>query len=97
MRPLAPADLSLAARALLPLPEPARKTAILRLIGEAEAADRYRKRLGRAHPFWGNGSLEAAARCKVLAAPQSLSNPDYLCCLALVLEALVRRRGIAPR
>lgn len=92
MRPLAPSDLSVAARMLLTLPKPARATAMKRLIGEAEAADRYCKRLRKSHPFWGNGSLEGAARLRPMAPQQSYSNTDYLSCLSLVLEALVLHR-----
>ena len=62
MRALAHVDISVAARALLCLPEAARENAIIRMVREAEAADHYRKRLDRAHPLWGNGTLEAAAR-----------------------------------
>jgi hypothetical protein len=67
------------------------------LIGEAEAADRYRKRLGRTHPLWGNGSLEGAGRSRPLAPPRSLSDTDFLACMALALAALVaHRRGEDP-
>ncbi|OOY12605.1 hypothetical protein BMG00_01780 [Thioclava marina] len=33
----------------------------MRLFDEAHAADLYRKRLGRLHPIWGDGTLMAAA------------------------------------
>jgi hypothetical protein len=92
MRALAPADISTAARVLLCLPEEARGAAITRMIDEADAADRYRKRLGQGHPFWGNGTLEAAARHRPLAAPRSLSDAGYLACLALVVDALLAHR-----
>ena len=92
MRALAPADISVAARALLCLPEAAREPAITRMVSEADAADRYQKRLGHGHPLWGNGTLEAAARNRPLAAPRSLSDGDYLSCMALVLDALLAHR-----
>lgn len=92
MRALAPADISAAARALLRLPESARVEAMARMVREAEAADRYRKRLGSAHPLWGNGTLEAVARARPMAPPQSLGEPDYLSCLGVVLDALLARR-----
>ena len=97
MRALAHVDISVAARALLCLPEAARENAIIRMVDEAEAADRYRKRLDRAHPLWGNGTLEAAARNRPLAAPKSLSDSDYLSCLAIVLDALLARRRVRHR
>lgn len=97
MRALAPADISVAARALLCLPETARETMIACMVSEAEAADRYRKQVGRSHPLWGNGTLESAARNRPLAAPRSLSDSDYLSCLALVLDALLARRRAGNR
>ncbi|MDH3262591.1 MAG: hypothetical protein OEM24_01180 [Paracoccaceae bacterium] len=97
MRALAPVDISVAARALLCFPGAARELAIARMVKEAEAADRYRKRLGRGHPLWGNGTLEAAARNRPLATPKSLSDCDYLSCLALVLDALLTHRHINHR
>jgi hypothetical protein len=92
MRHLAPSDLTAAARALLPLAPPERPRAMARMIAEAEAADRYRKRAGRAHALWGNGTLEAAARGREIAPQPSLSDTDYLSCLAEVLDALVAHR-----
>ncbi len=97
MRALAPADISVAARALFCLPEAAREYAITRIVNEAEVADRYRKRLDRGHPLYGNGSLEGAARCRPLADPKSLSDREYLSCLAIVLDALLERRRAMHR
>jgi hypothetical protein len=93
MRHIAPSDLSAAARALLALPEPARTAAAARLVAETEAADRYRKRFGRSHPLWGNGTLEGAARGRPLAEPRSLSDTEYLSCLAAVIDAILVHRG----
>lgn len=93
MRNVAHPDLSTAARALLALPEARRPAEAARMLVEAEAADRYRKRTGRSHPVWGNGTLEGAGRSRVLAAPRPLSDPEYLAALALVLDAILRHRG----
>lgn len=92
MRRIAHPDLSAAARALLAMPEARRAAEAERIILEAEAADRYRRRTGRPHPLWGNGTLEGAARGRMLADPRALSDSGYLGCLALVLEALLRHR-----
>jgi len=96
MRRLCHADLSAAARTLLGRTGAEREGLMVRLIDEAEAADRYARRFGRAHPLWGNGTLEGAAHGHGLAAPAPLSDNDYLACLALVLRALVahRRRDV---
>lgn len=97
MRRLAPADLSVAARALLVLPEADRARVAARMVREAEAADRYRKRTGRVHPFWGSGTLEGAARAWTLAPMPSLSDQNYLSCLGEVLVALMARKRVDNR
>lgn len=93
MRHIAPSDLSTAARALLALPASTRAAEAARLVVETEAADRFRKRFGRSHPLWGNGTLEGAARGRTLVEPRSLSDTDYLSCLALVLDAILTHRS----
>lgn len=93
MRSLLHGDVSSAARALYAA-EPGRRAMLCRcMIGEAEAADRYRARQGRLHPRWGNGSLMAAARGHPLADEPGFDDPEYCRCFMLVLEALVRRLG----
>ena len=66
MRPVLPGDAFDAARALLGCPVPERAACLQRMLAEAAAADAYRKRLGRAHPRWGNGSLMGRARMQAL-------------------------------
>ncbi len=95
MRPLAPSDLSVAARALMVFALSERRAAIARLIWQADAADRYRKHIGKSHPIWGNGTLEAAARGHSLAEAKQLSDNDYLACLGVVLDGLVRHRELS--
>jgi hypothetical protein len=100
MRPLAPSDLSVAARALMALPEPARAGAAARIVAEARAADRFRRRTGRWHPLWGDGTLEAAARARPLAPQPVWGDRAHLSCMALVLAALLEPgrpgRGTVP-
>ncbi|WP_433989220.1 hypothetical protein SuNHUV7_35510 (plasmid) [Pseudoseohaeicola sp. NH-UV-7] len=55
----------------------------------SELADRHRARTGRVHPFWGNGSLMAAARAHPLAPEPDFDNDSYCACMELVLRALV--------
>ncbi len=45
------------------------------------------------HPAYGNGTLLAAALVHPQADPATPGAPDYLECLALAIEALVRRTG----
>lgn len=92
MRPVMHGDLTAAARHLLTLPDSLRASRCARLIAQADAADRYRKRFGRAHPAWGNGTLMAAARMQPLPREPQLHDPDYAACLILVLTQLGLRR-----
>lgn len=93
MRPVLHGDVTAAARALYLLPEEERGSALARLMDEARWADAYRKRTGRAHPFWGDGSLMAAALRRPVAKEPVLSDADYCRCLIRVFEALVARRA----
>lgn len=94
MRSVLPGDLRAAACALLPVPRAARGAALAALLARAEAADRYRRRLGRAHPAWGDGTLAAAAGP---VPPEPFADdPDYLDALGRVVAVLAARRGIAP-
>lgn len=89
MRPVLHGDVVTAARVLLRLPEGARVGQMRRMLEQATAADRYRKKLGRAHPFWGNGSLMAVAMGRPMAREPFLDDLAYCSCLALVFEALI--------
>ena len=91
MRPVLHGDVSAAACALLALAPCCRPRALAAMLAEADAADLFRKRTGRAHPRWGNGSLMAAALGHKRAPEPFLDQPDYAACMALVFEALVRR------
>jgi hypothetical protein len=93
MRPVLHGDVSSAARALLAAPEILRAGLCRRLIREAEAAERYVRKTGQMHPIWGNGSLMAAARRRVLAAEPSFDDRDYCACFEEVLRALTEHRA----
>lgn len=99
MRPLAHIDLTDAARALLAQPEAARAPLCARLLQEADWADRYRHKLGKAHLLWGDGTLSAAARKRPRAAERRLNDLDYCTCLEMVLHAVAirKRRHHSPR
>ncbi|MEO5615888.1 MAG: hypothetical protein ABIR04_13330 [Cypionkella sp.] len=90
MRRCLPGDLFEAASLLAASSDPA--VLINRLLDQADAAHRYSKRFGRAHPQWGNGSLMARA----LAEPGPRHNPlhstGFLSALALVSGQLASRK-----
>lgn len=92
MRPVGFLDLCHAARVLLLVPVAVRAVVCDRLILEADAADRFRKRFGRVHVDWGNGALSGAAIKRPMAAEPAFCSPVYAGCLALVCERLVRWR-----
>ncbi len=94
MRTITHGDVTAAARAVRGLPPAARRRAVRSLLEKADAADRFRKRFGRAHPFWGNGSLMAVALAAAGGRDEPfLSDPDYLEAMAAVIEALLDRSG----
>lgn len=92
MRPILPADLDLAARVLMTAPIADRRVVMARLIAQADIADRYRKRLRKAHPLFGSGSLMAAALRHDHSAPARQCDDHYCACLADVLCALAAYR-----
>ncbi|GAA0286001.1 DUF7742 family protein [Rhodovulum strictum] len=94
MRPVLPGDAVAAARALYARPSTERQAAMSLMLVHAEAADAYRKRFGRAHPVWGNGSLMALAQREALPPEPSLDDPDYCRCLAIVFGTLADRRDV---
>lgn len=90
MRRCLPGDLFEAAGLLAVSTDPA--ALITRLLDQADAAHRYAKRFGRAHPTWGNGSLMA----RVLAEPgprHSIPHSvRFLSALSLVASQLASRK-----
>ena len=91
MRPVLHGDVVTAARALLAAPAGGRDGLAARLIHEAGAADAHRRRTGRRHPDWGDGTLQAAAARRPLAPEPRLDDPAYATCMLLVFEALLAR------
>lgn len=92
MRPVQHGDVSCAARVLLRVPEQQRLLICQRMIDEAEAAYVYVRENGGLHPLWGNGSLMAAARGRVLADEPSFEDLEYCQCFEMVLQAVVKIR-----
>lgn len=92
MRALLASDVSTAARVLYLYPDAMREAVCQRLIRNADWADRYTRRLGRAHPLWGNGTLLAAARAHAVAAEPTFDDVAYCSCFEIVLKLLADRR-----
>jgi hypothetical protein len=68
------------------------------LLNRADAAHRYTKRMGRAHPLWGLGTIQALAlQQKPPDAPRfDLGCPRILAALVVFAAALAARKGHAP-
>ncbi|MGB7320019.1 MAG: hypothetical protein WBC95_01295 [Albidovulum sp.] len=94
MRPLTYGDVSLAAMAIRDLSADVSRIEMLRFLNHAHAADLFRKRTGRAHPLWGDGSLAAVV---LKHAPRKtepfLGDPQYLGALSIVIECLLEWRA----
>lgn len=93
MRPVLHGDVAAAARVLQKTPHEAREAMLAGLWRQARAADIYRKRHGRAHGGWGNGSLMAAALAAGAGVEPPLTDRDYCACLAMVYARLARAGG----
>lgn len=90
MRAITSGDLHLLTRYLAGVRPADRATAARRVIEQAHLADRYRKRLGRAHRVWGDGSLGAALPWAALAATGPfLSDRDHLEAMSDALRAIL--------
>lgn len=93
MRPLLPGDLDCAVAVVMAQPPETRARVAARLLEQADLADRYRKRLGRAHPVFGTGSLMSAA----LGWPDQPKvrgfDGSYCAALIVVLTAVQNWRG----
>lgn len=84
-------DVSTAALVLLKAPVADRAALCRLMIREADLADRFTRRLGKAHPWWGTGTLKDTATLRPLADEPSFDDPDYGACFILVLQELGRR------
>lgn len=66
-----------------------------RLIAQADAAHRYAKRFGRAHPKWGNGSLMSRVLAEEGRRCQNQSSAAFLAALSLVAHSLAQHKRAA--
>lgn len=90
MRSILHGDLRAAAIYARDLPPARRGPALAALLDRAHCADRYRKRLGRVHPLWGDGTLWAAVpRPPVGLAEPFLSDQAYLESMLEVFQAIL--------
>ncbi len=79
-------------RALLRVPAARRVWLCHRMMREADLADIFRLRTGQAHRRWGNGSLMASARRRLLAPEPRFDDAEYCACWRTVLTMLIDRK-----
>ncbi len=89
MRALHLSDLNLGARTLLRARETDRAQFIKTLLEQAHTADKYRKRTGRAHPEFGNGTLSDACGAHARLPMPDRCDPQYLRCLSDVIKGIL--------
>jgi len=93
MRMVLAGDVFALAHWLVGMPPPEQRSACDQMLQEAEWADKYRKRHGRCHPSWGNGSLMGRLGQEVV--PKGFpkfSDPEFCETVVLVLTCLQRWR-----
>ena len=91
MRPIALADLEVAVRALLAVPETARTETATALLRAAEMADEYRAESGEVHPIFGNGTLMSAALHYKLAPRPAAYCAKEIATFTILLNAIAAR------
>lgn len=89
MRPVHLSDLHFAACAVQHLPRKMQITRLQTALDHADTADRYRKRLRRAHPVYGTGTLTSALGD--IGASTTCTHPAYLEAMAVVARLLSDR------
>ena len=92
MRAVHLSDLNLAARTLLAVPVMQRRDTIRDIFKAAHIADKYRKRTGRPHTWFGNGTISGACQRRAKAHSPDRCDPDYLACMGIVIRALLDRK-----
>ncbi|SEW04583.1 hypothetical protein SAMN04488515_0798 [Cognatiyoonia koreensis] len=90
MRPIYLCDLDAAARALLAVPPEDRAVLARHIVFAADTADRYRKRLRKAHTAYGTGTLTSAVS-DMTRAGTPYCHADYRKCLQTLLSALTHQ------
>ena len=92
MRAVHLSDLNVAVRTLMAVRANERAFEFERLLDQAQTADKYRKRTGRAHFSYGNGTLGAACQAHAKRPMPDRCDPEYLSCMETVIRGLLARR-----
>jgi hypothetical protein len=91
MRPIHLSDFDVMVRVLLQAPAETRAPLAAKLVHAADIGDRYRKKLRRIHPLFGDGTLTSAAQEQPRRAHPRHCDRSYRACLQIVLAALAEQ------
>lgn len=86
MRPLDHGDLIWAARAIVDVDPKDPRVFCAQLFTSAAQADAHRRRTGKSHPVWGNGSLMAVSAAFIKRAEPDFQDIAYIDAWQLVLS-----------
>lgn len=95
MRAVHLSDLNLAARTLMLVRAQDRSARIAQILDQAHTADKFRKRIGRAHFPYGNGTLAAACQPYPKHTMPNHCDQNYLASMDAVVRGLLARRSAA--
>ena len=96
MRAVLHQDVVALARCLLLLAPADRRNFADLQIALSDQADVYRNESGRAHQFFGNGTLMSCCKGHRQDAERRVDDPDYADCMIKALEAIVAFRTNSP-
>lgn len=91
VRALLVGDIETATAVLAARPENEWRKHAAAMLRTAHSADKYRKRLGRAHPGWGDGSLATAARAHGAARWPARHDARVLRAQMVLIETILAR------
>lgn len=91
MRRIVLGEILVVAQHLMSVPRLARGEVISHWVEQAHCADKYRKKMGKEHVLWGNGSLIDRVDPRPVSKPSTFSDLGFLVALGAVLEAVVER------
>jgi hypothetical protein len=93
MRPIHLSDLHFAACALRGIARADQPACLRSALEHADIADRYRKRLRRAHPHYGLGTLTSALSDHAPVIEPANGDHAYLQSMLVVVQGLLQRAG----
>jgi len=88
-------DVVALARCLLRVPEAGRAAYAARCVEVAFTGDMWRRAVGRAHPLFGDGTLQSACLGLPRGREGALDEPEYAACWITAIYAVLEARSTA--